>query len=378
MRVRIASSLLLGAVLTAAMGVLPAAAQGETYTVRVDARPPAGASWQFNRFFPGTTLRVHPGDVVNFAWRGAGAPHTATLVPEADPDAWRGENQGPGDPYELIVMDTAVGGDDGEPIFNPAVLAPPPTGCGPVDAPCAFDGAAVVNSGILFSNPADQPSFAVTVDAPEGTYAFLCLLHPGMQATIEVVDPAQAIPSPADVRAEARAEVRTAIDVDGPAADRMAQRLRRTDIGGGHERVSLNAGGFVNQVSANIFRSRVVRVHVGDEIRFRGMQEIHTVTFPASSAEELRLEVPQCEVAGPDTPAQSPADCASPQAFQVAIDPRTLFPTDSNALRRPARFVNSGVFAAPQRVTFAARRAGTYTYVCIVHGPLMSGTIEVS
>ncbi len=209
----------------------------------MDARPPAGASWQFNRFFPGGTLQVHPGDVVNFAWRGAGAPHTATLVPEADADAWRGENQGAGGAYELVALDTAFGGDDGEPIFNPAVLAPSPTGCGSTEAPCAFDGTAVVNSGFMFSNPADQPSFAMSVDAPEGTYAFLCLLHPGMQATLEVVDPAQAIPSPAEVRTEARAEVQTAVGVDGPAAERMAQRLRRTDIRGGSERVTLNAGG---------------------------------------------------------------------------------------------------------------------------------------
>lgn len=198
-----------------------------------------------------------------------------------------------------------------------------------------------------------------------------------MQATLDVVDPAQAVPSPDEVRAAAKAEVRAAIEVDGPAAGRMAQRLHRTDIGDGHERVTLCAGGFVNQVSANVFRSGTVRVSVGDEIRFRGMLEIHTVTFPASSVEELRLEVPRCEVPGPDTPAASPADCASPQAFQVVLDPRTLFATGSNALRRPNRSVNSGVFAAPARADFVARRPGTYTYVCSVHGPLMSGTIRV-
>lgn len=107
------------------------------------------------------------------------------------------------------------------------------------------------------------------------------------------------------------------------------------------------------------------------------MLEIHTVTFPSSSVEDLTLEVPQCEVPGPDTPAESPADCATPAAFEVAINPRTLAPTASNALRRPNRFVNSGVFLAPATATFVAERPGTYTFVCIVHGPLMSGTIRI-
>lgn len=66
MRARGASVLAL-AVVGAAVGASRAVAQGATYTVRVDARPPAGEVWQFNRFFPGTTVQVHPGDVVGFA-----------------------------------------------------------------------------------------------------------------------------------------------------------------------------------------------------------------------------------------------------------------------------------------------------------------------
>lgn len=67
------------------------------------------------------------------------------------------------------MPDTAFGGDDEEPIFNPTVLALSPSGCGAAETPCSFDGTAVVSSGLLFSNPADQPSFAVSVDAPVGT-----------------------------------------------------------------------------------------------------------------------------------------------------------------------------------------------------------------
>jgi plastocyanin len=377
MRARVVTLVVVGLVATGTAFVAsPAGAQDATYVVRVDGKVPPGAFWQLNRFFPGEALQVHPGDVVNFAWRGGGAPHTATVIPDADPAVWRADNTGSGDPYEEVILDTAAGGDDDEPIFNPAMLTPAPVDCGSTQTPCSFGGNDVVNSGFLFGDPRNQPSFAVSVDAPVGDYAFLCLLHPGMEATLDVVAPGQTIPSPDEVRADAKAEHETAVTEDGPAAELMAQRVRRTNIGGGNQRVTLNAGGFVNQVSANIFRPSV-RAQVGDQIRFNGMLEIHTATFPASSVEDLGLEVPQCEVTGPDDPAETPADCASPDAFQVAVDPRTLAPTESNALRRPRRFVNTGIFAAPGTATLVARRPGRYTYVCIVHGPLMSGTIRI-
>jgi plastocyanin len=377
-RMRVQLVALVAGLVGIALGITPltAGAQGGVYTIRVDAKPPAGASWDFLRFFPGDTLQVHQGDVLRFAWKGADAPHTATVVPAADPDAWRADNQGPGDPYEFLVPDASLGGDDDELDFNPSVLTPTPD-CGSAATPCPFDGAGVANSGFQFSAPGSQPEFSVSVDAPAGDYSFLCLLHPGMQTKLEVVADDVTIPGPGDVATAAAAEVQRARTEDGPDASAMSQRVRRASLPGGGHRVTLNAGGFVNGVSANTFVDHRVRVHVGDRIRFVGMPEIHTATFPASSAESLSFELPECEVVGPDEPATSPADCASPADFRVAANPQVLVPTASNTLRKPSRYVNSGVFATPAKVTFTTARTGLFTFVCIVHGPAMSGTIRV-
>jgi plastocyanin len=39
--------------------------------------------------------------------------------------------------------------------------------------------------------------------------------------------------------------------------------------------------------------------------------------------------------------------------------------------------VNSGIVANPSFHTFVADKPGTYHFVCLVHGPEMSGTIVV-
>ena len=46
-----------------------------------------------------------------------------------------------------------VGGDDGDLIENPKVVAPTDPACGTEAAPCSFDGTSVVSSGFQFSNP---------------------------------------------------------------------------------------------------------------------------------------------------------------------------------------------------------------------------------
>ena len=127
-----------------------AGAATQTYTVKVDGQPPTGEPWAFLRFFPGSSISVHQGDVVNFAFAATDTPHTVTLTGDADPAAWRGTNQAPGGPYEVFGPDSTFGGDDQSLVLNPAVGAPSDPSCGTSANPCAFDSTKVVNSGIQF------------------------------------------------------------------------------------------------------------------------------------------------------------------------------------------------------------------------------------
>jgi len=361
-----------------------ARAVASTYRLQLDAKPPVGEPWSFLRFFPGGTLKVHQGDTVDAAWAGVGTPHTATVITSGNAAAWRASQQGPGGPqnpatfpWALQVPDTTVGGDDDEIDVNPAVAAPSDPSCGSSGTPCVFDGSAVVNSGLQFSNPGSQPEFFVNVTAPVGRYSFVCLLHQGMQVRLQVVDALKTIPTPQDVADTAKQEVQQARTDDGSIADDLAQTVKRTQVSG-HTRVTIWAGGFWNQVSADEYPDRKIRMHVGDRLRVLGNFEIHTATFPKAAAGSVPFIVTQCEAVGADPPATSPSDCLAPTDFQLVFNTKAVVPTESNRLRTRGRFVNSGLLVWGESHDFVASRPGTYTFVCLVHGPQMSDTVVVT
>jgi plastocyanin len=362
---------------------MPVASAASTYRVQLDAKPPTHEPWTFLRFFP-KAITVHQGDVIDAAWAGVGAPHTATLVPADDAEAWRATYQGPPGPqdpatypYAVQTLDTFVGGDDGDVILNPSVAAPSDPTCGGATAPCVFDGTGVVSSGFLSSNQVAEPSFDVQMDAPVGTYSFVCLVHPGMQETVHVVAPDATIPSPDDVAAKTAKQVRHAKRVYGEQADEQAQTVTEEALPHGHTRYSIWAGGFSHNVSADEFVDRGLTVNVGDKVRVNGNLEIHTATVPFSSVNKVPFIVTQCEQPGADAPATDPSSCADPTDFQVVFNAKALAPTSSNQLTRPSRFVNSGLLGFTQAYTFVAKAPGTYTFVCLVHGPSMTTRVTV-
>jgi plastocyanin len=356
---------------------LPAGAASQSFAVGVDGAPPTGEPWAFLRFFPGASLRVHAGDVLDFEWGGTDTPHTATLVPDGDPAAWRADNQGQGGDFQDPIPESAIGGDDGDLIENPTVVVPTDPACGTQATPCSFDGTSVVSSGFRFSDPSAQPSFFASVDAPVGAYSFLCLLHPGMEDVLKVVPDATTIPTPAEVATKAAKQLTKAINVDGAAAELQSQTIAVGTSRGAHTKVFINAGGFSNQVSANEFPDIPISVNVGDRIVVSGMPEIHTATFPRKSFKTTPFVMPACELPGADTPAQSPADCANPSQFELVLNAKALAPTNANKLKDPTKYVNSGLLVIPQSATFVAAVPGRYTFVCLVHGPEMSGVIKV-
>jgi len=359
----------------AAPGVFAAA---QTYTVNVDGQPPTGEPWAFLHFFPNTQLSVHQGDVIDFAFAATDTPHTATLTPSADPEAWRSTNQGTGGPFETEVPDSATGGDDQSVVLNPSVGFPSDPTCGTSGNPCSFGGSNVVNSGVQFPNPAAQPSFFVAVNAPVGTYSFLCLLHPGMEVPLNVVASGTAVPSPDEVSATAAKQLKKATNTDGKTADAIAQTVKIVHTTTG-DIYKVHAGGLSNNVSANEYPDKPVKVHTGDQIRFIGMPEIHTATFPKSSVKDPANALIQmfCEQPGADTPAQSPADCSDPTKFELVFNPAVLAPTKKLTLNDPKAFRNSGLLVPGVVASFVAKKPGTYTFVCLVHGPEMTSKIKV-
>jgi hypothetical protein len=109
-----------------------------------------------------------------------------------------------------------------------------------------------------------------------------------------------------------------------------------------------------------------------------GTGEIHTATFPRRSYKKTPFVVTDCELTGADAPAQSPLDCADPSTFEIVLNAKAFLPTTTNKLKDPDTFLNSGLLIIPLAHKFVASRPGRYTFVCLVHGPQMSGVIKVS
>ena len=64
-------------------------------------------------------------------------------------------------------------------------------------------------------------------------------------------------------------------------------------------------------------------------------------------------------------------------AFQLALNAKAITPTWNTGLR-PHRFVNSGLLVGPVQHTFLARTPGTYSFICLVHGPQMQSKVIVT
>ena len=121
------------------------------------------------------------------------------------------------------------------------------------------------------------------------------------------------------------------------------------------------------QVSSGIdvmsFFPDTLRVHVGDTVLWKqNSHEIHTVTFLAG------LPLPELLVPAP--------------IGGLMLNPEAAFPTaPANGMYDGSSYANSGVMSTdpgqPQEFSLTFTQKGTFSYICIVHGQMMSATIEV-
>lgn len=130
--------------------------------------------------------------------------------------------------------------------------------------------------------------------------------------------------------------------------------------------VSVGAENARAGIAIESFFPSTLRIHVGDSVIWSvRSHEIHTVTFLGTEAM-------------PDLLIPAPQGAASPLMF----NPKVAFPAvPANDSYDGTGYVNSGLLSLDPgqtryfRLTFT--KAGTYTYVCVVHGMMMSGKVEV-
>ena len=318
--------------------------------------------------------------MIDFGW--AASPdgfHTATLLKTGE---------SPGHTWAAHIL-AAPDSDDGTQLqLNPAIAAPthPPAGsgapgaCGSAAKPCLYNGTSDLNSG---ANGTDGVShFFVKVNVPAGTTVnVVCLVHPGMAGSFQVVGAGTPASAPAGVASSAASQA--AADTSGAlAAEAAASTPQVVTNSDGTHTVTLTAGTATDHVEVVEMLPNAATITAGDTVHWmtKTIKDIHTVTFPQGGQPETEPLPNYCE-GTPDVlqtgpPAGPP--CGDPSKFEVHLNPAPVGPT---AIPSPVTLASSGLIANPPApfptgYSFTFPNAGTFTYQCRIHDH-MTGTLTV-
>jgi plastocyanin len=314
----------------------------QAYTIGVDAPSSAGEHLVFGAFFP-ATIKARPGDAIVFENRSSHDVHTVTFGVKPD------RSNAPPNATKAVQANPVVFGPcstDAEPTRD---LEACPGAAGQASGPpTLYAGKGFWNSGALSFPGAPGPAAkAVTVRlAPTiapGTYPIVCLLHPFMNAQLQVVATDAERLSPATSSAAGDAQVEQVQTEAGAIAEPVDQLPGTTTVA---------AGWGDRLVSVNRFSPRTTSVKVGGTVTWVDQSSYmpHTISF------ESPFKGPQ------DTDAFLPAGVRSGSGYSGGV-------AHSGTVGPPPEFPSSSF-------SLKFTRAGSYTYLCILH-PGMVGVVDV-
>ena len=374
----------------ATMAVLPigaAHAAAQTLSIQVGGDSQVnGTLFEGMRFLAPSAVVVNKGDTLTFDFAGF---HTATLLPaNQGPDEWKAQNAtGLGSTYGLVDLDSD---DSGNFLINPKVAFPSDPTCGSSSTPCAYDGSAVVNSGISVLSP--SPTWSVTINGKPGdSFWVVCLVHPDMAMRVQIAQGAQTATTQAAIDSY---KASTLSDDHESAAALLPKLNKPTSHKTASGKVVWDAYAGFDQDGYGLDGMFPHALHVtkGQTVRWHFTQlmgNIHTVTFPKSKVGALNAAFPNpvCEGASGDTPpsAAPPQFCSTgPQDLELELAGSSLLPAGGHTYAGGSAILNSGVegAGAPSTAPFDVKftkASGTkgFQYACIVHGVMMSGTVFV-
>ena len=335
----------------AAIGALaPSVAGAATHTVFVGGdqvvktAPPNFSPNAFLR----RTVTVHVGDTVSWRFRGF---HTVTFPVKG--------KQPP--PFEVPTPTPVSGAIDGagRPFwFNGQLpqLAVNPVAAAPAKG-SAYTGARFRNSGL----PATPPKAYSLKFTKAGTFDYYCAIHTGMEGRVKVLSSKKRIPTEAQNRAAATAELNRLV------AQAKSAAAKPTAAG----TVDIGRGPSGTRFTINSFFPNNPTVKVGGTLTFtmagQNPTEIHTATLGPLTREQVPFIGPTGAI---NAVAAYPSD--PPTAFPpyTGINHGNGFLNLGLEDNRPASpLPNTGA------ITFNA--AGTFQLKCLVHAG-MDATVTVT
>jgi len=299
---------------------------------------------EVNAFLPGD-VTVNVGDTVTWEIEGF---HTVTFP-------------GPGAPPPFIVPAPAGG---------PSPLMLNPDAVNPAGG-STYDGTEMASSGnpALLGGPPPEggedagpppPAPYSLTFTKAGTFSYVCLVHPEMVGTVTVQESGDLPMVAEDVSAAGMAQ-----------RDELIQGVIAKEAAANANPAQPVMAGVRSGLAESLhFGPNNLTVNVGDTVTWTtDTQDPHTVTF-LSGADPLQDIIVQPQDNGP------PLFFLGPQVAQpmggreydgTGIVNSGLLSTYPMAPGQPAPYSFQLTFTAP----------GTYSYYCVIHGPMMSGTITV-
>ncbi len=411
---------------------LPASAQAATtFVIGVDhldlanQQPDKGRIFEYADFFPRGNINIHTGDTLDFQ-QAPGSVHLLAVGPDEksvrstyfvvkldSEDAVKaiGSGQsklelGPGN-FSVTGGSTTGGG-----VIASNPNGPPVCGVPQIKEPvCTFKGGTDIEvAGLTPAFDLTAPPSAtappapavidwkIQINAPVGSYAFLCIIHPNMKGSFNVVAASAAASTQAQLDAAGAAQFGPS-QASAVAAEKAADGVKFTggDPGTRTYQFTLGTGSADGHVNIlEMFPTQPPTLAAGDKLTFQigDPNEVHTASFPAN---DKRLPEPfgfdcgatfQSPPSGPPAPGAAPfVPCLETGAHipELVGDPGNT--ASGSALTDPTALVDSGILGGSgyglgpnmswSLVTNAATKAGTYKYQCTVHD-FMQGAFIVA
>jgi plastocyanin len=245
-----------------------------------------------------------------------------------------------------------VGGNAHTIAFLTAGQVPPAPDSPAAQAPAGgttVDGTTFTSSGIVFPAPGHD-TFALTFPIA-GTYAYHCLIHPGMDGTVTVNAAGTAYPQD-QAAITAAATAAEAVDIAAGHVLEQGFSPSSTKNADGTTTYHLAAGVGANRVSILRYIGSTLKIHVGDTVEWTNGDsngEPHSVSFGTE-----------------------------PQ------DPSALGPAGGSLYDGKTAWVSSGLFLGapipgPHSYSITFTKAGTFKYFCVLHDVVgMSGSVTVA
>jgi len=243
-------------------------------------------------------------------------------------------------------------------IFNPDAAFPAPQSPSPT-----FKASTYMNSGILNKGDSWNVSFAT-----QGTYSFLCLVHPGMTGSVTVLPAGVHVPTQAQRDAEAQTQLANDLAAGEKAAS--AVTTSKTPSSNGTSNWDVKTGPSAGQADVLRFLPAQLNIGAGDTVTWANNSGVpHTVTF-LSGGPDLDLFTAVNQPKGPP---------------ELVLTPEVVFPSKPSQTYDGTGYYNSGFITADPALstggtTFSLTftKPGTYEYICHLHDDQgMKGTIQV-